>query len=118
MTPGEHAANGPTGRGDLPSSLEGVANVLWPHAPQVWVGGGEPPSGFRVVESFSVLPNARHRVDHVGYIVRRLRSAVGSVLGDTSDDSLATLRLSSMALRNPVPTALCIRRLMATRLAK
>jgi hypothetical protein len=38
------------------------------------------------------LPNARHRVDHVAYIVRRLRSAVGSVLGDTSDDSLATLR--------------------------
>ena len=57
---GEHAANGSAGRGDLPSSLAGVANVLWPHAPQVWVGGGEPPAGFRVVETFSVLPNARH----------------------------------------------------------
>ena len=56
---GEHAANGSAGRGDLPSSLAGVADVLWPHAPQVWVGGGEPPAGFRIVETFSALPNAR-----------------------------------------------------------
>lgn len=39
-----------------------------------------------------MLPTLRHRVDHVAYIVRRMRSAVGSVLGGTSDDSLTTLR--------------------------
>lgn len=38
------------------------------------------------------LPTVRHRVDHVAYIVRRMRSAVGSALGGTSDDSLTTLR--------------------------
>jgi hypothetical protein len=57
---GEHATNGSAGRADLPSSLAGVADVLWPHSPEVWVGGGEPPAGFRIVETFSVLPNARH----------------------------------------------------------
>lgn len=39
-----------------------------------------------------MLPTLRHRVDHVAYIVRRMRSAVGSILGGTSDDSLTTLR--------------------------
>lgn len=39
-----------------------------------------------------ILPTARHRVDHVVYIVRRLRSAVASSLGELSDDSLMTLR--------------------------
>lgn len=39
-----------------------------------------------------ILPTVRHRVDHVAYIVHRLRSAVGSVLGGPSDDSLTTLR--------------------------
>lgn len=39
-----------------------------------------------------VLPTARQRVDHVAYIVRRLRAAVASVLGDASDDSLMSLR--------------------------
>ncbi len=39
-----------------------------------------------------MLPTLRHRVDHVAYIVRRMRSAVGSVLGGNSDDSLTALR--------------------------
>ncbi len=60
VIPGEHASNGSLGRGALPPALAGVAEVLWPHAPGVWVGGGEPPAGFRIVETFSVLPDARH----------------------------------------------------------
>ncbi|MET0932102.1 MAG: hypothetical protein ABWX56_00195 [Mycetocola sp.] len=38
------------------------------------------------------LPTARSRVDEVAQLVRRLRSAVGSGLGEFSDDSLVTLR--------------------------
>lgn len=38
------------------------------------------------------LPAARHRVDEVAQLVRRLRTAVGSGLGDLSDDSLTGLR--------------------------
>jgi hypothetical protein len=38
------------------------------------------------------LPAARHRVDEVAHLVRRLRSVVGSGLGDLSDGSLTTLR--------------------------
>jgi hypothetical protein len=39
-----------------------------------------------------MVPDARRRVDHVVYIVRQLRSAVASVLGDPSDDGLTALR--------------------------
>ena len=38
------------------------------------------------------LPASRHRVDEVSHLVRRLRSAVGSGLGDMSDDGITTLR--------------------------
>lgn len=39
-----------------------------------------------------ILPSARHRVDHVVHIVRRLRQAVASSLGELSDDTLMALR--------------------------
>ena len=40
----------------------------------------------------AALPAARSRVDEIAHLVRRLRSAVETGLGDTSDDSLTTLR--------------------------
>lgn len=39
-----------------------------------------------------LLPAARHRVDQVAHLVHRLRSVVGSGLGDVSDGNLAALR--------------------------
>jgi hypothetical protein len=56
---GEHEASGSPTRGGLPPSLAGVADVLWPPAPEIWVGSGEPPAGFRTVEIFAILPDAR-----------------------------------------------------------
>jgi hypothetical protein len=100
---GDHTAKGSSGRGDLPSSLAGVANVLWPHAPQVWVGGGEPPAGFRIVETFSVLPNARHPRLLVPTLHPR---AAGASLRQFNQgmSQIARLRKAAvgMALRTPV----------------
>lgn len=61
--------------------------------------GGRLESQLRLLESENdeavlaeLLPAARHRVDEVTQLVRRLRSVVGSGLGDLSDDGLKSLR--------------------------
>jgi hypothetical protein len=43
-------------RTDLPPELAWLTGVLWPNG-DVGLGGGEPPEGFRVAESFDVVPN-------------------------------------------------------------
>lgn len=75
-------------RGELPQLFRRVTSE-----------GGRLESQLRLLESENdeavlaeMLPAARHRVDEVTHLVRRLRSVVGSGLGDLSDDSLTALR--------------------------
>ena len=75
-------------RGELPQLFRRVTSE-----------GGRLESQLRLLESENdeavlaeMLPAARHRVDEVTHLVRRLRSVVGSGLGGLSDDSLTALR--------------------------
>lgn len=75
-------------RGELPQLFRRVTGE-----------GGRLEAQLRLLESENdeevlaeMLPAARSRVDEVTHLVRRLRSVVGSGLGDLSDDSLTALR--------------------------